>query len=941
MDRDQRLDEVITEYLKAVEAGRRPEPTEWLARYPDLTADLAAFLADQGSIDRVAAPLRQLAAPAPTSTDGLTLPPGEPGGARPSPTALRSFGDYELLELLAQGGMGVVYKARQVSLNRWVAVKMILAGQFATPADVARFRAEAEAAGRLDHPNILPIYEVGEQNGQQYLSMKLVAGGSLADRINHLKSNPRQAAELLASVARAVHFAHQRGILHRDLKPANVLLAADGRPYVADFGLAKYIEADRGLTQSGAIVGTPGYMAPEQAAAQKGLSTAADVYALGAILYECLTGQPPFKGATPLDTVLAVVSQEPPRPRSLNPRINRDLETICLKCLEKAPARRYASADALADDLERWLRHEPIAARPVSRLERLLKWAQRRPERAALCGLAVLALLIGLGWGARAGLQYRDRALVAEQEARDRALAAERDARDRANAEEQALLERAAHEAWRLEAEVGRLRDLARDDLVGGLRACKMGETDTGMLRWARGLRRATDVGDDDLQLKLRTRLGRWRSRLPRLVALLPVGGGSFPLGDAHHGLSFSHDGKRLVTTGSRSAYTVWDVDAARPLGPPVPDKDRLVTAAALSPDGNKFATGDSSLRLWDVTTGKLLHALRKDSGAALARFAPDGKTLFTTYPPQLWDVATGRGIGPPLRTSPGRGGITAVAFSPDGSTLAIASGWLEHRVREGDVRLWDARTGAELATLPHPLVNVLAFSPDSTLLATGGPWGGPGTRTRLWSARTGKPAGELPPGPTTVLAFSPDSKLLLTGGGGPQLWAVKTLAPRWPEQRGGGGMPSLAAFRRDGKTFWTATARGLFQWDTATGRLLGGVSDQCAQARTGWSFSPDGRRFAVVGSRWATRGDRQSTSTELERIILVWELPGAQPEGKDEARPLGGSPEQIALWLQVQTGRELPDWIDDRLAPQFIHLPDEVWEERRRRLAELGGPPA
>jgi serine/threonine-protein kinase len=305
----------------------------------------------------------------------------------------------ELLEEIGRGGMGVVYKARQISPPRLVALKVILAAGQASDEELQRFRREAEIAAQLEHPNLVAVYQAGVHEGLPYLSMQLVEGRSLAKEVSRFTQDPDAAARLMATVARAIHFAHQHGVLHRDLKPANVLLDAQGNPHVADFGLAKRLQGgSRGLTQTGAVVGTPAYMAPEQAAAPKGLTTAVDVYGLGAVLYELLTGRPPFQAATALDTLLQVLDQEPVRPKALNPRVNQDLEAICLKCLEKVPARRYASAEALAEDLERWLRGEPILARPPGRVGRLIKWVRRRPLAAALLVVVLWVPLVSLGF---------------------------------------------------------------------------------------------------------------------------------------------------------------------------------------------------------------------------------------------------------------------------------------------------------------------------------------------------------------------------------------------------------------------------------------------------------------------------------------------------------------------------------------------------------------
>ncbi|MFO0930796.1 MAG: SUMF1/EgtB/PvdO family nonheme iron enzyme [Gemmataceae bacterium] len=377
-DRDDRLDEALAWYYEAAEAGHPPPPAAVFERYPDLAADLAAFF----SVDRH---VRQLTEPPPADITP-TAPP-----ASPLPPGLDRLGDYQLLDLLGRGGGGLVYRARQVSTGRVVAVKTLGSGPEASVADAERFSLEATATAHLDHPHIIPIYEVGEQGGRRYFSMKLAEGGSLADRLQQAPLEPRPLAALVARVARAVHHAHQRGILHRDLKPGNILLATDGAPYVTDFGLARRVEGDSRLTQTGAILGTPAYLAPEQARADRHLTTATDVYGLGAILYEGLTGRPPHRGANPVETVLAVLHQDPPPPRAVRPTVDRDLETICLKCLNKSPAGRYDSAAAVADELDRWLAGKPILARPVGPIDRAVKWVRRHPAGAALLGVGLLA----------------------------------------------------------------------------------------------------------------------------------------------------------------------------------------------------------------------------------------------------------------------------------------------------------------------------------------------------------------------------------------------------------------------------------------------------------------------------------------------------------------------------------------------------------------------
>jgi serine/threonine protein kinase/Tfp pilus assembly protein PilF len=311
---------------------------------------------------------------------------------------LGDFGDYELLEEIGRGGQGVVYRARQKSLNRTVALKVIGLGQWATEAHLKRFRLEAEAAARLDHPCIVPIHEVGERDGSCYFSMKLVEGGQLDEVVRHSPMSTRQAAELIAKVARTVHYAHEHGILHRDIKPGNILLDAKGEPHLTDFGLARLVETESTVTGTKEVLGTPSYMAPEQAGGNNTkLSGATDVYGLGAVLYQLLTGHPPFAGGTTYETVKLLLETEPRPPRLLNPKIDRDLSTICLKCLEKDPQRRYPAAAGLAEDLEHWLRHEPILARHTGIFAHGKKWVRRKPAIAAVIALS-LAFATAIGW---------------------------------------------------------------------------------------------------------------------------------------------------------------------------------------------------------------------------------------------------------------------------------------------------------------------------------------------------------------------------------------------------------------------------------------------------------------------------------------------------------------------------------------------------------------
>jgi tRNA A-37 threonylcarbamoyl transferase component Bud32 len=377
--------------------GETPTPEDYLARFPHAAGLIEDLLSRDSASGRTNPEQQTRSEPAALCAAG---PPAIPG--------------YEVLEKIAEGGMGVVYKARQVKANRIVALKMILSGSHAGQAQVARFRTEVEAIARLQHPNIVQVYEVGETEGRPYFSLEYCEGGSLDRKTAGDPLPPNEAARLTETLARAIGAAHKANVIHRDLKPANVLLTADGTPKITDFGLAKKLD-EASQTQDGDVIGTPSYMAPEQAGGKKDVGPAADVYALGAILYDLLTGRPPFKAATTLDTLMQVVAEEPVPPGELNAKVPKDVETICLKCLSKDSRQRYATAEDLAEDLRRWQAGEPITARRVWWIGRAMKWVRRRPVIAALSAAVVVAMVAGTAVSLHFGL----RAQAKEKEARE------------------------------------------------------------------------------------------------------------------------------------------------------------------------------------------------------------------------------------------------------------------------------------------------------------------------------------------------------------------------------------------------------------------------------------------------------------------------------------------------------------------------------------------
>jgi len=889
--REQRLNEVIAAYLEAIETGAAADRKLLLEREPELANELAAFFANQDHLDRLAGP--------PHARNHEPLIGVDPGSANdrtgPFPTilpysaaedpemgqssqAVRYFGDYELLRVIAQGGMGIVYSARQVSLNRILALKMVRAGRLASPEDLMRFRLEAEAAAHLDHPHIVPIYEVGEHEGHHYFSMKLIAGGNLADQAQRFHREPRAAARLMATVARAVHYAHQRGILHRDLKPANILLSGSPEdppdrmsPMVADFGLAKRVEApdSGGVTSSGSILGSPRYMAPEQAEGRReSITTAVDIHALGAIFYELLTGSPPFRGDSVLEILRQVREEEPGRPRSINPLVPRDLETIVLKCLEKSPQKRYHSAEALAADIDRWLANMPIQARPASPLERLSKWARRRPAAAgliALAGFFSLATVLAIrGHVAAAKLQ----SAVAQT-----GQALDHETRKRVDAE-------------------SLLVDMEDDTYFKQLIAAEQDwENNNPVL--------ADELLD---RCPIRLRGWEWHHLRRRFHSELQTfrGHDGFLCG-----ISFKPDGSQVACTTETTGFLLWETSSDQ-LVRRIPGHDGTIYGLAFNRAGTRMASAEASgqVRIWDLTTGENLGVLRGHQGwVAGIAFADDGRMLASAGEDgtiRLWNVGSRPVVESeqPVRILQGHAGpVFGVAFSPDGSSLASAG-------HDGTVRLWDLRTGpaprcrvfqghqqAVRCVAFHPRQNVLAsagadrtvrlwdastgrellrfgafgnrvdgiaFSPDGGRIATACL----DRSVRLWDAVTGRPLAAFPghAAPVFSVTFSLDGKKLasasqdstvkvwdLTSESGVRLLSLK------PEQQDRDPRPigwvGGLAFRPDGLELATGgTDQALAVWHLATARATQGPT-------TGWGpltavrYSPDGRLLASAGA--------------------------------------------------------------------------------------------
>jgi WD40 repeat protein len=740
---------------------------------------------------------------------------------------------YEILSELGRGGMGVVYKARQVRLNRIVALKMVLAGAHAEKQQLDRFRAEAEAVARLQHPYIVQIYEISEQDGCPFFSLEYVDGGTLAQKLNSAPQPPRLAAQFVRLLALAMHSAHQKGIIHRDLKPGNVLLATPtehlstpdsfqeesqaalrlyGIPKITDFGLAKHLDI-QSQTRTGAILGTPSYMAPEQAEGRThAIGPATDVYALGAILYEMLTGRPPFEGDSSLTTIRQLLTEDPLSPSQLNRKVPRDLETICLKCLEKDPARRYASAEELADELYRFLKGEPIEARPVSWWGRTIKWARRHPTRAALflvvAGASLVLLIIGLSYHFR--------------------------------------LEHAVDEA-RQRAEENR-QNLIRLHVTEGTSAMNAGDGFTALLWFTEALR--LDPGTVEHEKPHRERIAALMDTLPKLSQVW-VHDGS--VNEAH----FSPDGSRVLTAGDDGKASLWDSETGEASSPPMTHAGPVLRAI-FSPDGRLVATAsqDRTARVWDAKTGQpLTPPLRHNGPVRWIDFSPDGKQLATVAAgdkTRVWDIATGGrgGVTPPLPIGELQrdGEVSQAVFSPDGR-------WLSTAGEDGVVQLWDAATRkpSSVVLLHDRAVLCIAFSRDGKHIATGSA----DHSARVWDVLTGVPVSPRVRhhGRVTQVVFSPFGQRLMTGAEDGQacIWRVAD-GERLVEPLRHKSAVRSAAFSPDGCRAAIGGDDNIARiWNTATGaamtpplRYNGNVNHV--------AFSPDGERLVTASDDGTAR---------------------------------------------------------------------------------------
>ena len=778
---------------------------------------------------------------------------------------------YEILREIGRGGMGVVYLARQKTLNRLVALKMILGGSKIRPQEHARFLAEAEVIANLAHPNIVQIYEIGEAAGRPFFSLEYVDGGTLAQRLRGVPLPPAQAARLVADLARAVDAAHRQGVVHRDLKPANILMAGAPdvlaglcTPKITDFGLAKRL--DSGVkTTTGFILGTPCYMAPEQAAGKVDeVESAADVYSLGAILYELLTGRPPFQGETPLVTMQQVLCDDPVAPTKLQRQAPVELEIICLKCLQKEPNKRYGAGGALADDLQRFLEGRPILARPASPGERLVKWSRRRPSTAAFVSASLLTLMLLLAGGVWHTLQLRDALAATDgarldaQTERDASLQAKRIAEDREGLVQEFVFAahvRLAKQFWD-HADLQLMRDLLALD--AGLESAGGREFTWRYLRRLSHSDRNTlsaHVGDvysvvyspDGKSLATASKdhtLRLWDATTGRARAILRGHD------EEVNWAAFSPDGALLVSAGDEGRIILWDVATGR-------ERRRLqesgdaVTAAAWASTGRWLATAgrDEMIHLWDMQSGKEQFVLSGHTKPVESlAFSPDGRSLASAGQDGgvwIWDVESrqGRGLSnydsPPFRIS-----IQTVAWSRDGRRLAAAGG-------DGTVRLWDAEGWKPRPPLLGHIGEVqgAGFSADGRVVASCGN----DHTVRLWDVESGALLNVLKGHSDRVwcVTFSPDGRTVASAGrdGTVKLWNP-ALGQDWQALPVDGARVTAAAVSARTGALALGKADGNVElrpaYSISSAEVLPQQNSSSVNALV---FSPDGQRLAVQDS--------------------------------------------------------------------------------------------